>query len=710
MEKAYIISCFITFLIVFTQALLVLGKSKRIILARSWFLVSVFVSVMIWSFWGLSTSTDLNQALFYRYILDLGLIFFPVFHFRFMVIFLRVKEKYRKHLWGVFSLAVLLTLLNFIPFFRKTLYSFPGGFEYWPGLNIIYILALSFLVGVFGYSLYLASKKYNEVSGVIQNQIRYLVPAISLGVLGGLLGFWPFLLKFAPTGNILMSLSVIIIALALLKYPLPSGKKMARIIYVYVFVSVFAYLFFHLVSFVDVGYFGGVYTNKALIVGAVFAVLFSLVLLPFLTYVQETADILFFHGKNPYKIIKDLSLKFNDTLEIKSLLKTIKKEFKDILKAEEVKLVIFDPAQERKVWGEYSSAGLNVKKDSPFVKIRQIKVWGKLKKDENRLRKQMEDDNIRVAVPLRFQESLVGLILLGGKFSNQGYTEGDLDFLEAIAPQTAVAIHNALIYQKVEDLNSNLEKKIEEKTEDIQEKTNKLKKMLANQSEFLNIAGQQLRTPVSVIKGMLSMVREDEISKKKKKEFLDSILQNAFKLEEIIETMLTASEVDSGSFGFDLGPVQLKPLLKDIRSKQKGRAKEHGVKFKMNIPEKYLMPVLSNERYLKQVIENLVDNAFQYTKEGGSVTVKVRPKKDNMEIDVMDTGIGIPKKEIDNLFGKFSRANNAVNVYGNGSGLGLFVVKKIIDAHTKDAKVYIKESEVNKGTTFTVSLPTVRDT
>ncbi|HMB26376.1 MAG TPA: hypothetical protein VKP03_03085, partial [Patescibacteria group bacterium] len=145
MEKAYIISCFITFLIVFTQALLVLGKSKRIILARSWFLVSVFVSVMIWSFWGLSTSTDLNQALFYRYILDLGLIFFPVFHFRFMVIFLRVKEKYRKHLWGVFSLAVLLTLLNFIPFFRKTLYSFPGGFEYWPGLNIIYILSLSFL-------------------------------------------------------------------------------------------------------------------------------------------------------------------------------------------------------------------------------------------------------------------------------------------------------------------------------------------------------------------------------------------------------------------------------------------------------------------------------------------------------------------------------------------------------------------------------------
>ncbi|HMB65901.1 MAG TPA: ATP-binding protein, partial [Patescibacteria group bacterium] len=93
----------------------------------------------------------------------------------------------------------------------------------------------------------------------------------------------------------------------------------------------------------------------------------------------------------------------------------------------------------------------------------------------------------------------------------------------------------------------------------------------------------------------------------------------------------------------------------------------------------------------------------------GTVTVKARPKKERVDIDIIDTGIGIPKKEINNLFDKFNRAKNAVNIYGNGSGLGLFVVKKIIDCHTKDAKVYVKESELNKGTTFTVSLPTVKE-
>lgn len=307
-----------------------------------------------------------------------------------------------------------------------------------------------------------------------------------------------------------------------------------------------------------------------------------------------------------------------------------------------------------------------------------------------------------------FREKMVGLVCLGDKFSGQGYTEEDLDFLDAISPQTAIAVHNALIYQKVEDMNRDLEKKVEEKTADIKEKNNKLKKMLATQSEFLDIAGHQLRTPVSVIKGMLSMIREGGLPKKKEKEFLDSILQNAFKLEEIIETMLTASEVDSGGFGFDLGPVQLKPLLEEVYEKQKGRAKEKGLKLKMKVPDKYLMPVLSNERYLKQVVENLIDNALQYTKEG-SVTVKVRPKKDKVDIDVIDTGIGIPKKERDDIFNKFNRAKNAINVYGNGSGLGLFVVKKIIDSHTKDAKVYVKESEMKKGTTFTVSLPKVKE-
>ncbi len=707
MEEIYVIFCFVTFLIVFIQSFVVLVKSKHTSLARVWFLTSIFIGVLSWGLWGMITAEYYGQAVFYRYILNVGVIFSPLLYFKFMTLLLGV-EKEKEGLFRIFvSVAVLLLFLGFIPFFREPLYTFDHNFNYWTDLSIIYISCFVFLMSLFTYSFYLAIKKYEEVPGIVKNQLRYILPFTALGVLGGLFSFWPLLIKYFPIGNLLWALATVAISFALLKEPLPSAKKVTRLIYVYLFISIFSYLFFHMVSFVNVGYFGGFYTNESLLAGFGLAFIFSLVLLPFLRYVQETGDVLFFQGKNPYRVIKNLSIKFNNTLSLKTLLKTINKEFKDILGSKEVTCVVFDPHDKGGVYKEPSTSAINIKKNSSLARLNEIKVLGRIKKEESSLKKQMQKHGFRVAVPLFFQRDLIGLILLGDKKYNQGYAEEDLDFLQAITPQVGVAIHNAYLYQKVEDLNKNLETKIRERTADIKEKNQKLKKMVDAQGEFLDIAGHQLRTPVSVIKGMLSMINEGEISKKKKEEFLHSVLQNSFKLEEIVETMLTASEVDSGNFGFDLEPIQPENVLRDVYERQKGRAKERGIKLKLSIPNKYILPVLSNKRYLNQALENMVDNAIKYTREG-SVTIKLTQKKERIDIDIIDKGIGIPKNEVHRLFKKFNRAKNAVDLYGNGSGLGLFVAKKIIDAHTKDASVYVKETKLGKGTTFTITLPTVR--
>ncbi len=708
MENVFAINCLVAFVVILVQAFAVLIKGKDTPIAKIWFLGSVLVAMLSWGLWGMITSDSYSQAIFYRYILNVGVIFSPIFFFKFITILLEIdREKDRQ--FRIFSIVgIFLLISGFFPFFRKSLYELDHGFNFWNDLSILYILCFVFLVFLFSYSLLLALKRYKDVSGVVKNQIRYIVPFTALGLLGAITSFWPFLIDFFPFGNLLWALTTVVVAFALLKYPLPSGRKVIFTVYVYLFIAVFIFLSFHFTSFLNEGYLGGFYTNEALMVGAFLALVFSLLLLPFLRYVQETADILFFQGKNPYKVIESLSLKFNNTLRLKPLLKTINKEFQETIRAEKVGVVVFDPDDEKNVRQESSFPDLNIKRGSPITNIRKLKVLGNIKEKDKSLKAQMDKYGIKIVTPLFFKGSLLGLVLLGSKHPDQGYTEEDLDFVNAIVPQMAIAIHNAFIYEKIENLNKNLEAKIEEKTADIKEKNRRLEKMLATQSEFLDIAGHQLRTPVSVIKGMLSMVDEGKISQKKKEEFMQSILQNAFKLEEIVETMLTASEVDSGNFGFDLEPVQLKPLLRDVYEKQKGSAKEKKLKFKMDIPNKYILPVLSNRRYLKHVLEKLVNNAFQYTKKG-EVVVKVRPGKNKVDIDVSDTGIGVPKKEIPNLFEKFNRAKNATDVYGNGSGLGLFVVKKIIDAHTQDASIYVKESKLNKGTTFTLSLPTVKN-
>jgi signal transduction histidine kinase len=134
-------------------------------------------------------------------------------------------------------------------------------------------------------------------------------------------------------------------------------------------------------------------------------------------------------------------------------------------------------------------------------------------------------------------------------------------------------------------------------------------------------------------------------------------------------------------------------------------AKDKKIKLKLDIP-KQLPLVLASERYLEQAIVNLINNALVYT-EKGSVTVKASKEKETVLIQIIDTGIGISKKDAARLFDKFVRARNATSTYTDGTGLGLFITKKIIDGH-KNAKVWIEKTQLGKGTTFTISLPSVK--
>ncbi|MFA6282391.1 MAG: ATP-binding protein [Candidatus Omnitrophota bacterium] len=260
--------------------------------------------------------------------------------------------------------------------------------------------------------------------------------------------------------------------------------------------------------------------------------------------------------------------------------------------------------------------------------------------------------------------------------------------------------------EEVENLNVKLNKAAIE----LKAKAVHLEKLLQMRTEFLDIASHQLKTPISVIRGTISMFEEgsmDKVPEAKRKEFFHNIAVKADKLNSIISDILRASELDTDEFKMDdktAQPEQLEDIIKSVDNQLHASASAKNIEMTIEAPKQKLPPVLTSGEFLEQAIYNLVDNAIKYT-EKGFIKIILSQDGDNLIVKVSDSGIGIPAKEQKKVFDKFARGNNAVNMYADGSGLGLFIVKKIIEAH-KGGQISV-ESKENVGTTFTVSLPAV---
>ncbi len=234
--------------------------------------------------------------------------------------------------------------------------------------------------------------------------------------------------------------------------------------------------------------------------------------------------------------------------------------------------------------------------------------------------------------------------------------------------------------------------------------------LLKIKSEFIDIVSHQLRTPVSVIKGMASMLKEgdlDNVPKEQRDQFIAGIYEKSEKLADILNDILKAAELDMDNFAFtpaSIKPVNLSQLVKGIFDDLNSLAQSKKLNYQIKIsPEIANLNVMTDESFLKHVFQNVTDNAIKYSKEGSSMTIDLNKERDFFVCKIADSGIGIPENQKDRLFEKFFRAKNAVDAHAYGTGLGLFITKKIVEAHP-GGKIWF-DSVVNKGTTFYIKLP-----
>jgi signal transduction histidine kinase len=263
--------------------------------------------------------------------------------------------------------------------------------------------------------------------------------------------------------------------------------------------------------------------------------------------------------------------------------------------------------------------------------------------------------------------------------------------------------------EALEKLAGQLEDQVKQRTKELEAANERLKRLDEAKSEFLSIASHQLRTPLTTIKGVISMLLEEFWGKlnEEQRKHLGQIYQSEERLLKLVEDLLDITRIEAGRMQFNLKPTSLENLVeRQVKELMSWAVKKglylHFIKFKSPLPK-----VMVDSHKIEQVIQNLIDNAIKYT-DKGEITVTIEPVDDHLLFSIEDAGSGVPKSIQPFLFEKFQRGPRATTRYTEGAGLGLYWAGKVIAAHK--GRIWVESEGENKGSTFYFTLPISHET
>ena len=223
------------------------------------------------------------------------------------------------------------------------------------------------------------------------------------------------------------------------------------------------------------------------------------------------------------------------------------------------------------------------------------------------------------------------------------------------------------------------------------------------QQQFIADVSHELRTPLTVLRGSLEVALEEEREPEEYREALGNALLEVRHLARLSQNLLFLVRGESGRITLSFANMNLTRLLSDLTRDLVLAASDRKLAVVTEIPEKPITAFVDADR-LQQVFHNLFENAMRYTPAGGTIRVRLQSSPGEARMEVSDTGIGIPEKDLPFVFERFFRSDRARRAYTGGSGLGLSIARWIVEAHKGKIAV---ESTVGKGTTFAVTVPLV---
>lgn len=223
-------------------------------------------------------------------------------------------------------------------------------------------------------------------------------------------------------------------------------------------------------------------------------------------------------------------------------------------------------------------------------------------------------------------------------------------------------------------------------------------------TDFVTLSSHQLRTPLSAIKWFIEILLTQRAGKlnKKQVDYLKEVQRSNERAIALVNDLLQVSRVHEGKLHLDLAESDLAQLVEEAVDAHRSLMTNNNISFHFEILNGPLPIVLVDRVKVRRVISNLLSNAVKYTPRGGSVRVVVKKEPRELVCSFSDTGVGIPADEQDQLFQRFFRGSNVSKIQPDGTGLGLYIAKSLVEVHK--GKIWF-ESEEGKGTTFYFSLP-----
>jgi signal transduction histidine kinase len=282
---------------------------------------------------------------------------------------------------------------------------------------------------------------------------------------------------------------------------------------------------------------------------------------------------------------------------------------------------------------------------------------------------------------------LVGLLVIGFHEPMPELSESTVALLDRLRESVGVALDNKLLFEENRYVLRQL-----------RDSNSKLRALDETKDDFISMASHQLRTPLTSVKGYLSMVIEGDAGKLNDTQIqmLGQAFTSAQRMVFLITDLLNVSRLKTGKFVIDSVPTSLSDLAAQEVSQLKETAQIKNIELIYKQPVSFPKLML-DEIKIRQVVMNFIDNAIYYTPEGGCIRIELHDKPTTVELHVTDNGIGVPKDEQHHLFTKFYRASNARKARPDGTGLGLFMAQKVIVAQGGSILFSSKEG---KGSSF----------
>ncbi|MGK2896635.1 MAG: ATP-binding protein [Candidatus Saccharimonadales bacterium] len=589
----------------------------------------------------------------------------------------------------IFLPSVLLTLLSTSPDIVSFVHN--DGIRQTITTGFLYEVQASYVVLYTLFSLVVLILKARKVkqqrSGILLLVLGLLLPLLVNVLVNYVFKFDASLVQyFLPTSFFGM---VSIIAYAMIKHRLFDIKiAIIRSVAYALALLTLSMIYYLLAYVVSITLFKGEVSSTVSLspINIFLALLLAFIFQPIKSFFDKATDSIFYKDRyNSDEFYARLSEVLTSTTDLRSLLQKAAQEIGETLKAEQAFFYVLYNHIHHISAGTRGHSLLPLEDEKTLTKYMNNEgdriIVTELLEDNNSIRRLLVSHKIAILMPLMKHGSVLGYLVLGDNLAGK-YTSRDIRVLSTVSDELIIAMQNALSVQAVKDINENLEQRIKMATEELKASNAHLRRLDVTKDEFLSMASHQLRTPLTSIKGYLSMVLEGDMGKISinQRKVLAEAFDSSERMVRLIHDFLNVSRLQTGKFAIEQVLYDIVKLVNEEVRTLQSTADNRNITLETDINIDTLELAL-DETKMRQVVMNFIDNALYYSKEGTIVSIELKKNDGVLTFRVNDTGIGVPESERDQLFTKFYRASNARVHRPDGTGVGLYLAKKVVMAH-----------------------------